>query len=66
LKTDLDYLPEKKQKSIDDIKYLILNEVNTFQGGKSSKKSLGRVSWIILFASYARGGDKVILVQWSD
>lgn len=55
MKTDLDHLPESKQGAIDDIKRLILNEVDAYQDGKSGKKSLGRVSWIILFGSYARG-----------
>jgi len=55
MKTDFDHLPESKQNAIDEIKRLILSEVDAFQDGKSGKKSLGRVSWIILFGSYARG-----------
>lgn len=55
MKTSLDHLPEDKQNTIEEIRRVILNEVDEFVASKVGKKSLSRVVWVVLFGSYARG-----------
>ncbi len=55
MKTNLDHLPESKQNALQEIRRVILNEVESFTSAKQSKLSDGRVLWVILFGSYARG-----------
>ena len=55
MKDSLDHLPETAQEAITEIRRLILNEVEAFVESKTGKRAQGRVSWIVLFGSYARG-----------
>ena len=52
IKTSLDHLPEGKQRTIDEIRRLILNEVEAYTEHKSRHHS---IVWLVLFGSYARG-----------
>lgn len=55
MKDALDHLPDTHQQAIVDIRRLVLNEVDAFTENKTGKKALGRVNWVVLFGSYARG-----------
>jgi HEPN domain-containing protein/predicted nucleotidyltransferase len=55
MKETLDHLPDNKQEAIAEVRRIILNEVDAFQENKTGKKARGRISWVILFGSYARG-----------
>ena len=55
MRTSLAHLPENKQKDINDIRTIILNDVEGFLANKTGKQSNNKVVWIILFGSYARG-----------
>ena len=55
MRESLDHLPENKEAAIQEIRRLILNEVELFQENRTGKKAHGRISWIVLFGSYARG-----------
>ena len=57
MKTDLDHLPENKQRYVMSIRDLILDEVERFvdAGGKNGKRQLNKIKYIILFGSYCRG-----------
>ena len=55
MKDTLDHLPESKEAAMKEIRRLILNEVDTYLEGRTGKKARGRVSWVVLFGSYARG-----------
>jgi len=52
MKTNLDHLPEGKQNTITEIRRVILNEVEAYTEHKSG---YGRIVWLVLFGSYARG-----------
>ena len=51
IKTSLDHLPESKQRTLDEIRRLILNEV----GGFTENDRHQFIIWVVLFGSYARG-----------
>tara|TARA_R110002073_G_scaffold13035_1_gene56057 strand:- start:1218 stop:2129 length:912 start_codon:yes stop_codon:yes gene_type:complete len=56
MKTDLDHLPPKKQWELEHIKDIIFEEFDKIvQGGTAAWRAKGRIEWVILFGSYARG-----------
>lgn len=56
MKTDLDHLPEKKQRELDRVVEILHEEFeDALSGGTAEWKKKGRILKIILFGSYARG-----------
>jgi predicted nucleotidyltransferase/HEPN domain-containing protein len=56
MKTSLDHLPERKQREIDRVKEILLEEFEAAMTTRTGRRRRGRVYKIILFGSYARGG----------
>jgi uncharacterized protein len=55
MKTDLDHLPERKQRYVNAISDLIVNNVCQLTEYATGKKKLSKITHIILFGSYAKG-----------
>lgn len=56
MKTELDHLPNRKQRDIALIRDVLLEEFDLFLDGKTGRKAHTRIVKIILFGSHARGG----------
>jgi predicted nucleotidyltransferase len=56
MKSSLDHLPEKKQRELECVVQILLEELeDALKGGSAEFKKMGRILKIILFGSYARG-----------
>ncbi len=51
IKTSLDHLPEGKQRTLEEIRRLIIDEASKFTKGNRNQYLV----WMVLFGSYARG-----------
>ena len=56
MKTSLDHLPERKQREIDRVREILLQEFEATMATAKGRRRRGRVYKIILFGTYARGG----------
>ena len=56
MKTSLDHLPERKQREIDRVREILLQEFEAAMATAKGRRRRGRVYKIILFGTYARGG----------
>ena len=56
MRTDLDHLPDDKQRFVQTIREVILNEFERLTDAATGKKQHSRIKHIILFGSYAKGG----------
>ncbi|MEO9340365.1 nucleotidyltransferase and HEPN domain-containing protein [Mesorhizobium sp. SB112] len=56
MKSSLAHLPDKKQRELDRILQILLEEFSdVLKGGSAEFKKMGRILKVILFGSYARG-----------
>lgn len=56
MKSKLDHLPPRKQWELGRIKDVIFEEFDkAMRGGNAGWRRQGRIQWVILFGSYARG-----------
>ena len=56
IRTDLDHLPEDKQRKVKAIRDVILNEFDRLIDAVTGKKKQSKIKHIVLFGSYAKGG----------
>ncbi|MBA3068104.1 MAG: nucleotidyltransferase domain-containing protein, partial [Hyphomonas sp.] len=56
MRTDLDYLPNGKQRELARVTEILFEEfTDAMKSASSPKKKEGRILKIVLFGSYARG-----------
>lgn len=56
MKQDLDHLPKRKQRDIELIRQILLEEFDLYLNRKSGRRANVRLFKIILFGSHAKGG----------
>jgi uncharacterized protein len=56
MRTDLEHLPAEKQRELEHVVQVLFEEFSAAQENAKGRRTRGRISKIILYGSYARGG----------
>jgi uncharacterized protein len=57
MRTDVDHLPDDKQRFVQAIRNVILNEFDRLTEASTGKKKQSKIKLIVLFGSYAKGDN---------